>query len=152
MLLLLEHGGDPNLANEKEQTSLDVCPNEEIRHILTNTTTKTRPSTGNKDHTTEIPIPVAVSDQQSAPVHMDMLESEQKEKQESTEEEEKESEEDSAFLSEPLTTPLQSSVYCDTTSTQSTISTATAEDTTQQLPEVTPSRSRRRSMRRGGLF
>ena len=151
-MLLLEHGGDPNLANEKEQTSLDVCPSEEIRHILTNTTTKTRPSTGNKDQATEIPLPAAVSDQQSAPVRMDMLESELKEKQESTEEEEKESEEDSAFLSEPLTTPFQSSAYCDTTSTQSATSTATAEDTTQQLPEVTPSRSRRRSKRERGFI
>ena len=31
----MECGGDPHLANEKEQTPIDVCPTEELRHILT---------------------------------------------------------------------------------------------------------------------
>ena len=155
MKLLLEHGSDPNLANEREQTSLDVCPNDEIRQILTNTTAKTGLSTSNGN---EIAVPTAHSDRQSAPVH---IEREQKEKQESTEEEEKESEEDSAFLPEPHTVPLQSALYHKTTSSQSTVSatisiqstasTATSEDTTRQLPEVTPSRSRRRLKRERGF-
>lgn len=126
----MEHGSDPNLANEKEQTSLDVCPNEEIRQILTSTYAKT---TGQQQTASvlEDTAPVVTTNQPG------IIETEMMETHESKEDKGEQSEEDSAFL--PDTIPLQS--VHQITTTQSTIS------TTSTVPVTTPSRSRKRSKR-----
>lgn len=148
--LLLEHGSNPNLANEKEQTPLDVCPNEDIRQLLTNAITQTKSThhSDSEDPTaeTELPIP-AHSHSQPSPLHVDVAEFKLKEKEESVEqgEEKGRDEEDCAFLPDPQFIPKA-------TAAQS-ISATTAEDTTQQLqlPEGTPSRARRRGKRERGF-
>ena len=148
--LLLEHGSDPNLANEKEQTPLDVCPNEDIRQLLTNAIAKTKLTrhSDSEDQTTETELPIpAHSHGQPSPLHVDVAEFKQNEKEESLEqgEEKGRDEEDSAFLPDPQSIPIA-------TAAQS-ISANTAEDTTpqQQLPEGTPSRARRRGKRERGF-
>lgn len=148
--LLLEHGSDPNLANEKEQTSLDVCPNQEIRQVLTNTTAKPKPrlqTDSENQNTAQLPVPSLIGRQC---VHLS--ESEPKEKQEPTEEEKEgeKDEEDSAFLPEPLSTPIHSR-HSRATAIQSPMSASTAENAMQCLPESTPSRTRRRGKRERGF-
>lgn len=150
--LLLEHGSDPNLANEKEQTPLDVCPNEHIRQILTTTTAKTKLTrqSVSEDQTaeTELPIPSAHSHSQPSPLDVtDVTELKLEEKQEPVEEDEGKGrdEEDSAFLPDPQSIPRATAAQpiCGTT----------AKNTTppQQLAEGTPSRTRRRGKRERGF-
>ena len=140
----MEHGSDPNLANEKEQTSLDVCSSQEILHLLTGTAAKTTPtvlqSDGNEDQSTEMPVPPHEKGE-----GVQFSESEKQTEEETL------SEEDSAFLPEPILT----SQHTETTPAQSSVSAsssaAVGETTQQQQVTATPSRTKRRSKRERGL-
>ena len=146
--LLVEHGSDPNLPNEKEQTPLDVCPSEEIRQLLMGTTLASpnlQPATSSSGESHAVS---SVTEQG----HVEATESKAKVKQDLQSDE---TQEDSAFspITEPV--PLQST-HREHTTQQSTPG-ALETPTSQKPPPVTatPSRMRKRSKRereRGRVF
>ena len=140
--LLMEHGGDPNLPNEKEQTPLDVCPNEEIRRLLT---ASFSPPTQHALSTPPTALPASVSQGEG---NREPIESEVKVKPS----DETHSQDDSAFSPNPPPVPLQS-VHrkVEIQSTTPSGSTASEAPTPQSVEPVnaTPSRTRKRSKREG---
>ena len=151
--LLLEHGSDPNLANDKEKTPLDVCPNEQMRQLLTSTTVKTnlRPPTDNQNQSTELPVSTRGNRDRVVRLTATVPGGELKDtQQESTEEERDTEKEDSAFLSDSISTPVLSS-HSKSTAGQS-VNSSTAKRQQQPLTEATPSRTRRRGKRERGFL
>ena len=151
--LLLEHGSDPNLANDKEKTPLDVCPNEQMRQLLTSMTVKTklRPPTDNQNPSTELLVSTRGNRDRVVRLTATVPGGELKDtQQESTEEERDTEKEDSAFLSDPSSTPVLSS-HTKSIAGQS-VNSSTAKRQQQQLAEATPSRTRRRGKRERGFL
>ena len=125
----MEHGGDPNLANEKEQTPLDVCPNEDIRLLLTATLPSTPTQPTHLHPTTPTPLPTSVTQESH-------LETERRPSDETH------TQDDSAF-SPDRQQPLQSIHHKVTRQSTTPSSSTTSEGAVSQrfLPVVTPSRT-----------
>ena len=133
----MERGGDPNLPNQKEQTALDVCHNEEIRRLLT---ASFSPPTQHAHSTPPTALPASVSLGEG---NREPIEGEPKDKL-------THSQDDSAFFPNPPPLPLQSVHHkVEIQSTTPSGSTGSEAPVPQSLEPVnaTPSRTRKRSKR-----
>ena len=136
--LLLEHGSDPSLANDKELTPLDVCRNEEILQALTKAhgslarPGQREPQGGSCDLNTESPTTAAQREQPPS-----ALEKENKPKLAEEEvAEDSTMSEPEALVSSPLPPEARSA----------------SVEVQQRLQESTPSRARKRGRGKGSGF
>ena len=136
--LLLEHGSDPSLANDKELTPLDVCRNEEILQALTKAhgslarPGQREPQGGSCDLNTEPPTTAAQREQPPS-----ALEKENKPKLAEEEvAEDSTMSEPEALVSSPLPPEARSA----------------SVEVQQRLQESTPSRARKRGRGKGSGF